>query len=219
MHITPMWMQLIQERADGFWRQVVPEPQQLADASPAADPLHEALASPVPHLVHRYPDRVLFMVTNQCPIYCRFCTRKRLVGKPGFLKHGELERVIEYLRAHTEVRDIILSGGDPLLLPDHLLERILKALRTVPHLEIIRIGSRVPGGLPERITPELCAMIKQYHPLYMNLHFNHPDELTPEVKAACGRLADAGVPLGAQTALLKGVNGDHALMTPPVHQL
>src|SRR5437867_2960179 len=219
MRITPMWMQLIQERGDAFWRQVVPEPEELTDDSPADDPLHEELDSPVPHLVHRYPDRVLFMVTNQCPIYCRFCTRKRLVGKPGFLKQGELERVIEYLRAHTEVRDIILSGGDPLLLPDHLLERILKALRTVPHLEIIRIGTRVPGSLPERITPELCAMIKQYHPLYMNLHFNHPDELTLEVKAACGRLADAGVPLGAQTVLLKGVNDDPSIMMRLVHQL
>ncbi|TLY43392.1 MAG: KamA family radical SAM protein [Nitrospirae bacterium] len=219
MRITPMWMQLIKERGDAFWRQVVPEPEELTDDSTADDPLHEELDSPVPHLVHRYPDRVLFMVTNQCPIYCRFCTRKRLVGKPGFLKQGELERVIEYLRAHTEVRDIILSGGDPLLLPDHLLERILKALRTVPHLEIIRIGTRVPGSLPERITPELCAMIKQYHPLYMNLHFNHPDELTPEVKAACGRLADAGVPLGAQTVLLKGVNDDPAVMMRLVHQL
>src|SRR5436309_1737737 len=219
MRITPMWMQLIKERGDAFWRQVVPEPEELTDDSPADDPLHEELDSPVPHLVHRYPDRVLFMVTNQCPIYCRFCTRKRLVGKPGFLKQGELDRVIEYLKAHTEVRDIILSGGDPLLLPDHLLERILQALRTVPHLEIIRIGTRVPGSLPERITPELCAMIKKYHPLYMNLHFNHPDELTPEVKAACGQLADAGVPLGAQTVLLKGVNDDPAVMLRLVHQL
>src|SRR3989442_1153024 len=219
MRITPMWMQLIKERGDAFWRQVVPEPEELTDDSPADDPLHEELDSPVPHLVTRYPDRVLFMVTNQCPIYCRFCTRKRLVGKPGFLKQGELERVIEYLRAHTEVRDIILSGGDPLLLPDHLLERILKALRTVPHLEIIRIGTRVPGSLPERITPELCAMIKQYHPLYMNLHFNHPAELTLEVKAACGRLADAGGPLGAQTVLLKRVNDDPSIMMRIVHQL
>src|SRR5213079_1144797 len=168
--------------------------------------------SPVPHLVHRYPDRVLLMVTNQCPIYCRFCTRKRLVGKPGFLKKGELDLAIAYLRDHTEVRDVILSGGDPLLLPDHLLERILKALRTIPHLEIIRIGSRVPGTLPERITPELCAIVKKYHPLYINTHFNHPDELTPPAVRALGMLADAGVPLGCQTVLLKGVNDDAAVM-------
>jgi lysine 2,3-aminomutase len=175
--------------------------------------------SPVPHLVHRYPDRALLMVTNQCPIYCRFCTRKRLVGKPGFLKKGELDRAIAYLREHTEVRDVILSGGDPLLLPDYLLERVLKALRTIPHLELIRIGSRVPGTLPERITPKLCELVKKYHPLYMNLHFNHPDELTPAVKAACGMLADAGIPLGAQTVLLKGVNDDPDVMKRLMHQL
>ena len=219
MRITPMWLKLIQEKGDPFWRQVVPEAEELTDESPADDPLHEDLDSPVPHLVHRYPDRVLFMVTNQCPIYCRFCTRKRLVGKPGFLKKGELDRVVTYLRTHVEVRDIILSGGDPLLLPDHLLERILKALRAIPHIELIRIGSRVPGSLPERITPALCEMVKKYHPIYMNLHFNHPDELTPEVKAACERLADAGVPLGAQTVLLKGVNDDPAVMMRLVHQL
>ena len=219
MRITPMWLKLIREKGDPFWRQVVPEPEELLDESTADDPLHEDLDSPVPHLVHRYPDRVLFMVTNQCPIYCRFCTRKRLVGKPGFLKPGELDRVVQYLQEHTEVRDIILSGGDPLLLPDHLLERILRALRTVPHLELIRIGSRVPGSLPERITPALCDMLKKYHPIYMNLHFNHPDELTPEVKAACGRLADAGVPLGGQTVLLKGVNDDPVVMKRLVHQL
>jgi lysine 2,3-aminomutase len=219
MRITPMWMKLIQEKGDPFWRQVVPAAEELTDESPMDDPLHEELDSPVPHLVHRYPDRVLFMVTNQCPIYCRFCTRKRLVGKPGFLKKGELDRVVTYLTAHTEVRDVILSGGDPLLLPDHLLERILKALRSIPHIELIRIGSRVPGSLPERITPALCEIVKKYHPIYMNLHFNHPDELTPEVKASCGRLADAGVPLGAQTVLLKGVNDNPAVMRRLMHQL
>ena len=218
MRITPMWLKLIKEKGDALWRQVVPEPEEMTDES-MDDPLHEEMDSPVPHLVHRYPDRVLFMVTNQCPIYCRFCTRKRLVGKPGFLKKGELDRVVEYLKCHPEVRDIILSGGDPLLLPDHLLERILMALRAIPHLELIRIGSRVPGSLPDRITPELCAMLKKYHPIYMNLHFNHPDELTAEVKAACERLADAGIPLGAQTVLLKGVNDDPAVMMQLVHQL
>ncbi|MGH7167114.1 MAG: KamA family radical SAM protein [Nitrospiraceae bacterium] len=219
MRITPTVMATIKARGDAIWRQVVPDPAELEDEDAEADPLEEDMMSPVPHLVHRYPDRVLLMVTNQCPIYCRFCTRKRLVGKPGFLKKGELDRAIAYLKDHTEVRDVILSGGDPLLLPDHLLERILKALRTIPHLEIIRIGSRVPGTLPERITPNLCEIVKKYHPIYMNLHFNHPDELTPEVKAACGLLADAGVPLGAQTVLLKGVNDDPEIMTRLVHQL
>ena len=149
MRITPTVLGTIKEKGDAIWKQVMPDQAELADIDAEDDPLEEDLMSPVPHLVHRYPDRVLLMVTNQCPIYCRFCTRKRLVGKPGFLKKGELDRAIDYLREHTEVRDVILSGGDPLLLPDHLLERILKALRTIPHLELIRLGSRVPGtGLP-----------------------------------------------------------------------
>ncbi|BFU94166.1 MAG: L-lysine 2,3-aminomutase [Nitrospira sp.] len=219
MRITPTVLNTIRAKDDAIWKQVIPDAAELADIDAEDDPLEEDLMSPVPHLVHRYPDRVLLMVTNQCPIYCRFCTRKRLVGKPGFLKKGELDRAVAYLRAHSEVRDVILSGGDPLLLPDHLLERILKALRTIPHLELIRIGSRVPGTLPERITPALCEIVKRYHPIYMNLHFNHPDELTPAVKAACGRLADAGVPLGAQTVLLKDVNDDPEIMRRLVHQL
>jgi lysine 2,3-aminomutase len=219
MRITPTVLATIKEKGDPIWKQVMPDPAELTDIDAEDDPLEEDLMSPVPHLVHRYPDRVLLMVTNQCPIYCRFCTRKRLVGKPGFLKKGELDQAIAYLQAHTEVRDVILSGGDPLLLPDHLLERILKALRSIAHLEVIRLGSRVPGTLPERITPKLCSIVKKYHPVYMNLHFNHPDELTPAVKEACGMLADAGVPLGAQTVLLKGINDDPETMKRLVHQL
>jgi lysine 2,3-aminomutase len=219
MRITPTVLATIKKRGDAIWKQVVPEAIELDDIDSPDDPLEEDTDSPVPHLVHRYPDRVLLMVTNQCPIYCRFCTRKRLVGKPGFLKKGELDQAVAYLRDHTEVRDVILSGGDPLLLPDHLIERILKALRSIPHLELIRFGTRVPGTLPQRITPELCDLVKRYHPIYMNLHFNHPDELTPEVKEACGRLADAGVPLGAQTVLLKGVNDDPEIMKHLMHQL
>ncbi len=219
MRITPTVLATIKEKGDAIWKQVVPEMIELDDIDAKDDPLEEDTDSPVPHLVHRYPDRVLLMVTNQCPIYCRFCTRKRLVGKPGFLKKGELDQAVAYLREHTEVRDVILSGGDPLLLPDNLIERILKALRSIPHLELIRFGTRVPGTLPERITPELCAIVKKYHPIYMNLHFNHPDELTPEVVEACGRLADAGIPLGAQTVLLKGVNDDPEIMKRLMHQL
>ena len=219
MRITPTVLSTIKEKGDAIWKQVVPEAIEIDDIDAPDDPLEEDTDSPVPHLVHRYPDRVLLMVTNQCPIYCRFCTRKRLVGKPGFLKKGELDQAITYLREHEEIRDVILSGGDPLLLPDHLIERILKALRTIPHLELIRFGTRVPGTLPQRITPELCEIIKKYHPIYMNLHFNHPDELTLEVKEACGRLADVGVPLGAQTVLLKGVNDDPEVMKQLMHQL
>ncbi len=219
MRITPTVLATIKEKGDAIWKQVVPEGIELDDIDAQDDPLEEDTDSPVPHLVHRYPDRVLLMVTNQCPIYCRFCTRKRLVGKPGFLKKGELDQAVAYLREHTEVRDVILSGGDPLLLPDNLIERILKALRSIPHLELIRFGTRVPGTLPQRITPELCEIVKRYHPIYMNLHFNHPDELTPEVKEACGRLADAGIPLGAPTVLLKGVNDDPEIMKRLMHQL
>lgn len=219
MRITPTVLATIKSKGDAIWKQVVPEAIELDDIDAPDDPLEEDTDSPVPHLVHRYPDRVLLMVTNQCPIYCRFCTRKRLVGKPGFLKKGELDRAVAYLREHTEIRDVILSGGDPLLLPDRLIERILKGLRSIPHLELIRFGTRVPGTLPQRITPELCEIVKRFHPIYMNLHFNHPDELTPEVKEACGRLADAGVPLGAQTVLLKGVNDDPEIMKRLMHQL
>ena len=219
MRITPTVLATIRHKDDAIWKQVVPDRAEMEDFDAPDDPLEEDLMSPVPHLVHRYPDRALLMVTNQCPIYCRFCTRKRLVGKPGFIKKGDLDKAVAYLREHTEVRDVILSGGDPLLLPDHLLEKVLKALRSIPHLELVRIGSRVPGTLPQRITPKLCEIVKKYHPIYMNLHFNHPDELTPEVTEACGRLADAGVPLGAQTVLLKGVNDDPEVMKRLVHKL
>ncbi|MBI5775840.1 MAG: KamA family radical SAM protein [Nitrospirae bacterium] len=219
MRITPTVLATIKEPGDAIWKQVVPDRAEMEDFDAPDDPLEEDLMSPVPHLVHRYPDRALLMVTNQCPIYCRFCTRKRLVGKPGFIKKGDLDKAVAYLREHTEVRDVILSGGDPLLLPDHLLEKVLKALRSIPHLELVRIGSRVPGSLPQRITPKLCEIVKKYHPVYMNLHFNHPDELTPEVIDACGRLADAGVPLGAQTVLLKGVNDDPEIMKRLMHKL
>jgi lysine 2,3-aminomutase len=219
VRITPHMLKLIKEKGDAIWKQVVPETIEGDDLLAAADPLNEDADSPVPHLVHRYPDRVLLMVTNQCPIYCRFCTRKRLVGKPGFISKGDLDLAVDYIRNHPEIRDVILSGGDPLLLTDDHLERVLKALRAVPHLEIIRIGSRVPGSLPSRITEALCAMVRKYHPVYMNLHFNHPDEITPEVKTACERLADAGIPLGSQTVLLKGVNDDPEVMKQLMQKL
>jgi len=210
MRITPHVLKTIRYKGDPIWIQVVPTTEEMDVAYDMQDdPLNEEGDMVVPHLVHRYPDRVLLFVTNQCPIYCRFCTRKRFVGSPGGTITPEaIDAVADYIRAHAEIRDIIFSGGDPLLLVDTLLERILSTLREIPHLDIIRIGSRVPGTLPSRITPELCALLKRYHPLYMNLHFNHPDEITTEVAEACGRLADAGIPLGSQTVLLKGVNDD-----------
>ena len=214
MRITPHVLKTIRYKGDPIWLQVVPTTDELEiEHDMQDDPLNEEGDMVVPHLVHRYPDRVLLFVTNQCPIYCRFCTRKRFVGSPGGTITPEaIDVVATYIGAHPEIRDIIFSGGDPLLLVDSLLERLLSTLRAIPHLEIIRIGSRVPGTLPARITPELCVMLKRYHPLYMNLHFNHPDEITSEVAEACGRLADAGIPLGSQTVLLKGVNDDPDVM-------
>tara|TARA_B100000686_G_scaffold353184_1_gene457784 strand:+ start:639 stop:1787 length:1149 start_codon:yes stop_codon:yes gene_type:complete len=206
----------IKSADDPLWKQVVPTPEELDDylggGDLVSDPLNEEGDMPVPELVHRYPDRVLLMLNNQCPIICRFCTRKRKIGFPGIVTRETLRNGIEYIRKNTQIRDVLMSGGDPLLVPDRELERILSELRSIPHLDILRIGTRVPGALPHRVTPALCEMLKRYHPLYLNLHFNHPAEFTPEVETACNRLADAGVPLGSQTVLLKGVNDDSATL-------
>ncbi len=213
MRINSYFLSLMKEKGDSIARQVVPSPLETVDGGPYRDdPLDEEKDSPVPGLVHRYPDRVLLMVTTQCPIYCRFCTRKRIIGRPGIVSMATIRQGIDYIRDHSEVRDVILSGGDPLMLKDEVLGEILQGLRAIPHLEIIRIGSRVPGALPQRVTEQLCRMLKKYHPLYMNLHFNHPDEVTPEAKKACEMLADAGIPLGSQTVLLKGINDDPEVM-------
>ncbi len=214
----------IKSANDPLWKQVVPTEEELDDFLSAedaleSDPLKEERDMPVPELVHRYPDRVLLMINNHCPIICRFCTRKRKIGFPGLVTRETLSQGIDYISKHPEVRDVIMSGGDPLLVPDRELERILTALREIKHLEIIRLGTRVPGTLPERITPKLCEMLKKYHPLYANLHFNHPDEITPEVEVACNRLADAGLPLGSQTVLLKGVNDSVEVMKELMHKL
>ncbi len=224
IRINSYFLEQIKEENDPMWKQVVPTPEELDDFLSAEealemDPLKEEEDMPVPELVHRYPDRVLLMLNNHCPIICRFCTRKRKIGYPGIVTRETLRQGIEYIARHPEIRDVIMSGGDPLLVPDRELERILQALREIKHLEIIRIGTRVPGTLPDRITPELCDMLKKYHPLYANLHFNHPAEITPEVEVACNRLADAGIPLGSQTVLLKGVNDDVEIMKELVHKL
>ena len=158
------------------------------------DSLNEDADSPVPNITHRYPDRALFLVSPVCATYCRFCTRRRKVGDPEKIPMSQFESAFRYLEEHTEIRDVIMSGGDPLLLNDRRLEAILDQARAIPHLQIIRIGSRIPCHLPERITPELCATLKQFHPLFINTHFNHPDELTPAAVAGLGRLADAGHP-------------------------
>lgn len=224
IRINSYFLNQIKNENDPLWKQVVPTLEELDDFilndSPlVSDPLNEEGNMPVPELIHRYPDRVLLMINNQCPVICRFCTRKRKVGFPGIVTRDTLRQGIEYIGSHPEVRDVILSGGDPLLVPDKELERVLSDLRAIPHLEIIRIGTRVPGTLPQRVTPELCTMLKKYHPLYFNMHFNHPDELTPEVEKACNMLADTGIPLGSQTVLLKGVNDDSETMRKLMQKL
>ena len=174
----------------------------------------------MPGLVHRYPDRVLFLVTDRCAAYCRYCTRSRVVSGAGEQHlHTEFDAAINYIREHTEVRDVLLSGGDPLLFSDERLEHVLSQLRAIKHVEFLRIGTRIPIFLPQRITPELCAMLRKYHPLWMSIHTNHPKEATHEVREACGRLADAGIPLGNQSVLLRGVNDDAAVMKKLVHKL
>ncbi len=213
MRITPHYLSLIRSVGDPIWRQAVPSEEELGDALCVEDPLEEENQSPVPNLVHRYPDRVLFLVSSECAMYCRFCTRKRKVGGEQMRITAEtIEAGLAYIRSREEIRDVILSGGDPLLLCDEKLERILSELRRIPHVEIIRIGSRVPVVLPQRITPSLIRILRRHHPLYLNTHFNHPDEINEASARACTRLVDAGIPMGNQTVLLRGVNDDPATM-------
>lgn len=213
MRVTPYYLNLIQSVGDPIWRQAVPSTEELEEGRCCADPLDEEKQSPVPNLVHRYPDRVLFMVCSECAMYCRFCTRKRKVGKAHMqVSRDTIAAGLAYIRSHPEIRDVILSGGDPLLLGNDQLEAILKELRAIPTVEIIRIGTRMPVVLPQRITPALVRMLHRYHPLYINTHFNHPDEITPLSSKAIARLADAGIPLGNQTVLLRGVNDDPLTM-------
>jgi lysine 2,3-aminomutase len=175
---------------------------------------------PVPGLVHRYPDRVLFLVTDRCASYCRYCTRSRVVSGVGEQElHTEFEAAFRYLEKHTEVRDVLLSGGDPLLFSDAKLDALLTRLRSIKHIEFVRIGSRVPIFVPQRITPELCRILQKHHPLWMSIHTNHPRELTTEVRDALAMLANHGVPLGNQSVLLRGVNDDAAVMKSLVHKL
>ncbi|MCJ7771439.1 KamA family radical SAM protein, partial [Candidatus Bathyarchaeota archaeon] len=209
MKISRYYFDLIDEVDDPLCKQCVPSVNELVDPQGIVDPLNEEGQSPVPGLVHRYPDRILMCVSNDCAMYCRFCTRKRMVGNSEIgYSEDNLLRQIQYVKKTGAIRDVLLSGGDPLLLSDERIEFLLKKIRAIPHVEIIRIGSRVPCTFPQRITDELCNILKKYHPLYMNVHFNHPREITEESRRACGLLADAGIPLGSQSVLLKGVNDD-----------
>ncbi len=208
--ISSYYAGLINAPFDPIWKQSVPSLQELDDSVQFPDPLDEERLSPVPGLIHRYPDRAVLLVSNSCATYCRFCMRKRQVGCSTAA--SELSTAIDYIAATPQLRDIILSGGDPLMLPDEQLHGILSRLRRIPHLDVLRIGSRMPVTEPVRITPALCRMLAEHHPLYLNTHFNHPRELTPEAAEACRMLADAGVCLGNQTVLLKGVNDDSMVL-------
>lgn len=221
--VTPHFFNLIDPDDPGcpIRRQVIPNIGESQVASwEMADPCGEDSHMPVPGLVHRYPDRVLFLVTDRCASYCRYCTRSRVVSGVGEQElHTNFNEAIAYLEAHTEVRDVLLSGGDALLFSDSRLEGLLSRLRAIPHIEFLRIGSRVPIFLPQRITPELCRMLQKFHPLWMSVHVNHPRELTVEVKEALCRLADHGIPLGNQSVLLAGVNDSVDTMKELVQKL
>ncbi len=201
--------------------QAVPKYSELAWADyEMGDPLHEDVDSPVHGLTHRYPDRVLFLITHECSLYCRHCTRRRIVGDQDAMSTAMLDAAIDYIRQNTVIRDVLISGGDPLAVPDKRLEYVISNLRQIEHVEIIRIGSRMPVVMPQRITQELVDMLKKYHPIWFNTHFNHPFELQhPDAKAAMERLANAGIPTGNQTVLLKGINDCPVIMKKLVHEL
>ena len=209
--ISSYYAGLITAPYDPVWKQCVPSVEECDDTVQLPDPLDEERLSPVPGLIHRYPGRAVLLVSNRCATYCRFCMRKRTVGEEGEAAF-DLAAAVEYIRQQAGIHDVVLSGGDPLMLSDNQLEEILAELHQIPHVQIIRIGSRMPVTAPERVTPQLCRVLSRFQPLYLNTHFNHPRELTPEAAAACGLLADAGICLGNQTVLLKGVNDDTAVL-------
>lgn len=205
LSITPYYMSLVVDTP--LRSTVIPvAAERLMSNEESDDPLNEDKQSPVPGIVHRYPDRVLFLTTNFCPVYCRYCTRSRITTKTDRYPINRWKGALEYIEKHTEIRDVLISGGDPLTLSDERLDYLLSRLRRISHIEIIRIGSKIPVVMPQRITPGLTRVLKRYHPVWMSLHFIHPAELTPETNQACNRLANAGIPLGSQTVLLRGVN-------------
>jgi len=208
MRINTYYMSLIRHKNDPIYKQCIPDIREITDKKGLEDPLNEEGFSPVPGLIHRYPDRVCFLISANCAVYCRFCNRKRKVGHSSVVTKESIREGLSYIRSNMQIRDVLLSGGDPFLLENRDLYLILTKLRSMSHVEIIRIGTRIPCTLPQRITPQLVKMLKKFHPLYIHTHFNHPNEITPEASLACGRLADAGIPLGCQTVLLKGINDD-----------
>ncbi len=223
MAITPYYFSLIEHNNPNcpIRKQAIPSAYELQSSScDFDDPLHEDEDSPVPGLTHRYPDRVLLLVTDQCGMYCRHCTRRRFAGThDNHRSKQDLQKALHYIGSHSEIRDVLLSGGDALTLSDEMLDYLLSALRQIPHVEIIRIGTRTPVVMPQRITPELVSVLKKYHPVWVNTHFNHPKELTCEAEDALALLANAGIPLGNQSVLLKGINDCPVIMKELVHKL
>ena len=223
MAISPYFAMLMDpnDPHDPVRMQAIPTIKELDfSASDMEDPLFEDIDSPVHGLTHRYPDRVLFLITDMCANYCRHCTRRRLAGQEDHARDkASIDAAIKYIKEHEEIRDVLLSGGDPLLVSDAFLEDIIKRLKAIDHVEIVRLGSRTPVTLPMRITPELCKMLAKYHPMWLNTQFNHPREITPESKAAVEMLADHGIPVGNQTVLLRGINDCPTIMKKLVHEL
>jgi len=220
--ITPYYANLMdkEDKNCPIQKQVIPSIEELHDSIGIVDPLSEEQNSPVPSIIRRYPDRLVFYVTNQCFCKCRFCSRKRRTAKSNrHMSREELLQGIEYIKNHKEIRDVLISGGDPLTLSDEQLEGIISRIREINHVEIIRIGTRAPVTLPQRITPKLCKMLEKYHPIWVNTHFNHPKEVTKESTVACDLLSKAGIPLGNQTVLLKGINDSPNVMKKLAHEL
>ncbi|MDP2729691.1 MAG: KamA family radical SAM protein [Dehalococcoidales bacterium] len=221
-HITPYYASLIDpdDRNCPIRLQAVPQEKELHDNSGVMDPLEEEKHNPAPNIIKVYPDRIAWTISNICPVLCRHCLRKRMVGREHFDFSGEAQKAaLEYIARTPEIRDVLLTGGDPLMYPDEFIDEILARLRTIRHVEIVRIGSRTPCTLPQRITEKLCRILKKYHPLWLNTQFNHPKELTEEARIACERLANAGIPLGNQSVLLRGINDDPQVMKALVQGL
>src|SRR5260370_23061345 len=223
LEITPYFAKLMDpdDPACPIRRQVITTIAELATTpSESEDPLAEAQYTPVPGIIHRYPDRVLLFPTLHCASYCRFCTRSRIVGHIEDTVHfNELEPAFDYLLTHPKIRDVLVSGGDPLTIGDRKLEQLIARLQPIPHIVIVRVNSPVPVFLPQRVTVALTAMLRKFHPIYIGIHVNHPKEITPQMAAACERLADAGIPLGGQTVLLRGINDDPRTMKKLMHEL
>lgn len=217
--INGYFLGLIRSPEDPLGKQVVPNPLELTDNENSMDPLAEETQTPVTNLIHRYPDRVVLLASDQCGVYCRFCNRKRRTFRRERGEGQSLERALDYIKSHKEIRDVLISGGDPLLMEDHELELLLAKLRAISHVEIVRIGTRVPSVLPQRITTTLCKILRRYSPIFISAHFNHPDEVTNASAKACTMLANHGLPVGSQTVLLRGVNDDPQVILDLVKRL